>query len=119
MNLLVLLLALAGCRNDTGVTTFNANPDAEITSHGDGQELLEGYTESFRGAVSDSDNSTEDLSAAWYLDDEVACEAAAPLDLGLTLCDIQIPADATEVSLVVQDPDNAAGRSIGKSKPFR
>ena len=41
---------LGGC-SDTGVTTFNANPDAEITSHGDGQELLEGYTERFRGAV--------------------------------------------------------------------
>jgi hypothetical protein len=106
--LLSLPAFLGGC-SDTGFTTFNANPDAEITSHGDGQELLEGYTESFWGAVSDSDNSAEELSAAWYLDDEVACEAAAPLDLGLTLCDIQIPADATEVSLVVQDPDNAAG----------
>ena len=76
MNHLVLLLALAGCRNDTGVTTFNANPDAEITSHSDGEEVLEGYTENFRGAVSDSDNSTEELTATWFVDGEVACDAA-------------------------------------------
>ena len=45
--------------------------EAEITSHTDADEVLEGYTESFRGVVSDPDHAAEDLTATWYLDGEV------------------------------------------------
>ena len=106
--LLLLPLFLAGCP-EQGVKAFNAEPEAEITSHGDGDEVLEGYTETFRGAVSDPDHSSEDLTATWYLDGAVLCESAAPDSDGITTCEALIPADASQLVLEVQDPKNAAG----------
>ena len=102
----VLLLA---CRGDNTLKTFNSEPSAEITSHSDGDEVLEGYTETFRGAVSDPDDSAADLTATWYLDDAVLCESAAPDADGISTCEAVIPADATEITREAQDPDNAAG----------
>ena len=54
--LLSLPLFLAACTGEQGVKAFNAEPEAEITSHADGAEVLEGYSESFRGAASDPDH---------------------------------------------------------------
>ena len=109
--LLTLPGLLGGC-SDTGVTTFNANPDAEITSHGDGQELLAGYTESFRGVVSDPDHEGEELTATWYLDGEVVCVSAAADPDGASLCEVVVTAEASEITLEVQDPMNAAGSDL-------
>jgi len=97
------------CQPDQGLKTFNAEPEAEITSHADGAEVLEGYTESFRGAVSDPDHAAEDLTATWYLDGDVVCESAAPDEDGISLCDVLISATAGQITLEVQDPENAAG----------
>ena len=69
-------LLLAACP-EQGVKAFNAEPEAEITSHGDGDEVYEGFTETFRGVVSDPDHSSEDLTATWSLDGEVLCEVLA------------------------------------------
>ena len=66
--LLSIPMLLVGC-SDTSVKAFNAEPEATITSHSDGDEVYEGYTESFRGAVSDPDHASEDLTATWYLDE--------------------------------------------------
>ena len=106
---LAVPLFLMACAGDQGVKAFNAEPEAEITSHADGSEVLEGYTESFRGAVSDPDHAAEDLTATWYLDGEVVCESASPDADGISLCDVLIPSSATEITLEVQDPGNAAG----------
>ena len=46
---LAVPLFLMACAGDQGVKAFNAEPEAEITSHTDADEVLEGYTESFRG----------------------------------------------------------------------
>ena len=56
---LAVPLFLMACAGDQGVKAFNAEPEAEITSHSDADEVLEGYTESFRGAVSDPDHAAE------------------------------------------------------------
>ena len=106
---LAVPLFLMACAGDQGVKAFNAEPEAEITSHSDADEVLEGYTESFRGVVSDPDHAAEDLTATWYLDGEVVCESASPDADGISLCDVLIPATATEITLEVQDPGNAAG----------
>ena len=60
--LTISILILLGC-SDSSIKAVNADPVAEITSHSDGQEVLEGYTESFRGLVSDPDHASEDLTA--------------------------------------------------------
>ena len=59
-------------------------------SHSDSDEVLEGYTESFRGAVSDPDHAAEDLTATWYLDGKWLRERASDAD-GISLCDVLIP----------------------------
>ena len=41
-SLLVILASLSWSCSDTGVKAFNAEPEAEITSHADGTEVLEG-----------------------------------------------------------------------------
>ena len=46
---LLIPLTLLACRADNTLKTFNAEPSAEITSHGDGDDVLEGYVETFRG----------------------------------------------------------------------
>jgi hypothetical protein len=107
--LVSLPLFLMACTGEQGVKAFNAEPEAEITSHADGAEVLEGYTESFRGAVSDPDHAADDLTATWYLDGDVVCESAAPDEDGFSLCDVPIPATASQITLEVQDPENAAG----------
>ena len=104
--LLLLPLFLAGCP-EQGVKAFNAEPEAEITSHGDGDEVLEGYIEVFRGGVSDPDQSDGDLTATWYLDDTIICESAAPDGDGIITCEALVPADATTLTLEVQDPVGA------------
>jgi hypothetical protein len=106
--LLTLPMFLAAC-SDTSVKAFNAEPVAEITSHSDGDEVVEGDTETFRGSVSDPDHAASDLTATWYLDDDILCESAAPDDDGITTCESQMPATTSQIILVVQDPENAAG----------
>ncbi len=108
-SLLFILISLSWSCSDTTVKAFNAEPEAAITSHSDGDEVFEGYTESFRGAVSDPDHAADDLTATWYLDGEVICESAAPEADGITTCEALISSTASEVTLEVQDPENAAG----------
>ena len=109
---LPILSLLLACKPDSGVKAFNAEPEAEITSHADASEVLEGYVETFRGSVTDPDHSAEDLVAIWYLGTEEVCAAAAPAEDGTTSCDILITAEADEVALEVRDPQDAAGSDI-------
>ena len=106
---LLIPLTLLACAGDQGVKAFNAEPVGEITSHGDGDEVYEGYTESFRALVSDPDHTQDSLTVTWYAAGEVACEATAAESDGLSTCDVLIASDTTEVSLEVVDPGGAAG----------
>jgi len=98
---------LFGCP-DQNIQAVNANPEATITSHADGSELLEGYSTTFQGYVSDPDNTAEQLLASWSLGDEQACPPLAPDSGGLTSCEAVIGTDDTTVTLVVTDTRNAA-----------
>ena len=109
---LLLLVLSVGCNPDNGLKAFNAEPEAEITSHADDSEVYEGYVESFRGSVTDPDHDTDELVAIWYLGTEEVCAATAPAEDGTTSCDILITDDASEVSLEVRDPQGAAGSDI-------
>ena len=99
--LLVFPFVLAACP-EQGIKAFNAEPEAEITSHADGTEVLEATTETFRGVVSDPDHSAEDLTATWYLDGEVLCESAAPDSDGISTCTATLPLGASQLVLEVQ-----------------
>ena len=104
---LLIPLLLSAC-SESGVKAYNVDPVAEIISHADGAEVLEGYVETFRGAVSDANHGASNLTATWYLDGDVLCEGAAPDATGITECAQALPSTASEISLEVQDPANAA-----------
>ena len=52
ISLLAALVPLAAC-SDAGVQAINADPTAQITSHADGDEPMEGFTVAVQGGAHD------------------------------------------------------------------
>lgn len=110
----LLLLALPGASvlglacSDQSLGRFNTAPEASITSHSDGDEVLEAYEITVRGSASDPNHDTSQLEATWYLADQVACEASTPDEDGVTTCVVAPVPGREKLSLEVRDPDNAA-----------
>ena len=65
-----LALFLFACDYDKGVTVFNPSPEAEITSHSEGDEVLEGYIITFVGNVSEANHSADKLTTTWKIGPE-------------------------------------------------
>ena len=57
------IVLLAACRSDEGITKFNSLPEVNITSHSDGDEVLEGYPVTFIGTGADSNHDANQLTA--------------------------------------------------------
>jgi len=104
--LILALLTLTGCP-DQSVQAINAAPEAAIVSHGEGDQVLEGYTVSFRGVVDDPDHATADLLVTWLVGGSTACAAASPELDGASTCDIEIDDDGG-ITLEVRDPEGKA-----------
>ena len=107
------------CSSDDGLKTYNDEPLASITSHEDGDEIIEGQIVTFRGSVSDTNHRTEDLKAAWLVGSEVVCEYASPDEEGITTCDVLITSDVTEIILEAKDPNDATDAASPKVIPQR
>ncbi len=104
-----MVLVLAGCGHDDGLTRFNSEPDAEILAPTDGATLAEGATVTLRGAASDANDAAAELLARWFVEDTEVCAAAAPAADGTATCAITLPPGPTlSVRLEVVDPDGAA-----------
>ena len=103
----VLALVLAGC-SDSTLKATNADPEASIVSHADGDTVPEGVVTAFRGRAGDPDDAKSSLLTAWYANGVSLCEAAAPGDDGTTPCEGALPAGTVELSLEVVDPSGAA-----------
>ena len=102
---------LIGCRSDDGIKKFNTPPQANITSHSNGDTVLEGFLSSFMGFGTDSNHLYSELSATWYSGTEVIC-ATQPLDSdGMTLCEYTVTTQDSNITLVVQDIENASGEA--------
>ncbi len=102
------LILLCAC-SDQELGVFNGEPSAEITSHGDGAEVLEDDLVALRGAVSDPDNDNEDLLVTWLVDGGVVCASQAPQTDGSCSCEVSLSPDSAEIALEVRDPEGAAG----------
>jgi hypothetical protein len=81
-------ISILGCNSDDGLKTFNDNPEATITSHDDGDEVLEGYAVLMRAQVSDSNNSNSELEVSWYYGEDVVCDWTPPDTSGLSECSL-------------------------------
>ena len=100
-----IAVVLFACNSDKGITVFNPNPEAKIASHADGDEVLEGYTVTFIGNVSDANHSAEQLTATWKSGSSVLCEPAiANLD-GTSVCEAILTPDDTQITLEVKDSE--------------
>ena len=105
---LYIVFTLMGCNgSDKNITTTNAFPEANITSHSDGAEILEGIPVLFMGSVSDTNNQVDELLATWYADTEILCPEAPPEVDASTLCEEAVGAGVSSITLAVRDPDNA------------
>jgi hypothetical protein len=108
---LAACVALTGCP-DQSLTAVNATPEVTITSHADGDVLLQGETATFTGIASDPDHPAEDLLATWRLGGTEICAAAAPNTEGQTSCQATVGLDDTSLVLEVVDPQGAAGAAV-------
>jgi len=102
------ILALTGCPNQ-GIQAINASPEADIVSHSDGEEVLEGTSVAFWGVASDPDHQPEELTATWYLDGTEVCPATPANPDGMTACEAVIGPNDDALVLEVKDPKGAAG----------
>ena len=94
-----LLLTLACTGGDKNITTTNQAPEASITSHQDGAEILEGVTTLFTGSVSDTNNSLDELLVTWYADTEIICPEAAPEVDATTRCEATLSEGVESITL--------------------
>ena len=81
----LFLFLLAACDSDESMKVFNELPTVNITSHSEGATSQDGYTETFRAALSDPNHETSDLRAQWYLNSEVVCEWLVPDETGTSM----------------------------------
>jgi hypothetical protein len=107
MRLWISILFIS-CDSDKGVTIFNTTPSANIISHEDGDEVLEGYPVEFRATLSDANHEVNQLTARWLAGGEEVCPNLPPDSSGETFCVLTINNDNAEVTVEVRDPDNAS-----------
>jgi hypothetical protein len=101
---------LTSACSDQKVGTFNAPPEAQITSPADGTTVLAGSLLTLRGAASDANDAASELTTRWFVDDVEACAGATPAADGSTTCELTVPdGTALTVRLEVTDPGGAAG----------
>ncbi|MEC7987369.1 MAG: hypothetical protein VX278_19530, partial [Myxococcota bacterium] len=104
-----LILGMLGCGDsEEGFKVYNNEPTAMITSHADGEELLEAVTYTFVGQVGDSNHSTTDLKVVWSSNTQELCPESIPDADGTTICQQALTVDENQIKLTVTDPDGAA-----------
>ena len=102
--ILVSFIRAAACSDkDPTLTSINAAPSADITSHTRLQDVYDAYTERFEGSVSDADHELADLTVTWYLGGREICEPTPPNDDGTAACETIVQLGDEELELYVED----------------
>ena len=105
------VLYLTACRSDNVFETkINKSPTIAIMSHGDGVQVQEGFTESFRAVATDADNEFDELSVVWYVGEEIVCDWETVNLGGESFCDIVFDAEDANVVAEIRDTEGAGGR---------
>ena len=98
------LLVLAACdSSDKNLGVTNRAPIAAITSHSDGDQVLESIPTLFIGNVSDPNEPSEDLLVTWYADLEELCPEAPPEVDATTRCEAEVGPGVEQIILRVRD----------------
>ena len=104
-------LAVTACSEgkDATITVSNSEPTATISSHIDGDRILEGVETEFRGVVSDPEDAYDSLLVTWTAGGTAICPEQPAVADGTTTCTFALTrADSGEVSLLVKDTRGAS-----------
>ena len=82
---IIFVLVASGCGNDRSFGIRNTNPDALITSHADGDEVVEGESVTLVGKATDIDS--PEVTAAWFVGGQELCPPTAPDENGASTCE--------------------------------
>ena len=102
-----LLFLSSGCI-EQGIGVSNRTPEAEITSHKDGDTVLEGQVVGVRGRVQDAETAANELSVSWYVGEQLMCSDIPSQD-GTTNCNLSLSEGDSQVLLEVHDVHGAIG----------
>ena len=100
-------ILLACTSSEKVITTVNDIPEAIITSHQDGAEILENMPIVLMGTIFDSNDSYDQLAATWYAGTDVLCAETTPESDGSSSCAANIVLGVEMITLSARDPSNA------------
>ncbi len=103
MTTLFALTVLGACEGGVSSEDSGLPPDvfaAIITSHSDGERVLEGYRLGLEGRVNDPDGVNSDVAVTWTVGGEEACPETTASDDGSTRCDVAL--DSGEQLVVLE-----------------
>lgn len=106
----LLLLAGTACDGDKDatITVSNSDPSATITSHVDGDRVLDSVEVELKGVVGDAEDDYDSLLVTWTLDGAVLCPETPAQPDGTTSCPFTPTTDdGAEVGLQVRDSRSA------------
>ena len=98
--LCIPLLCMA-CESDKGIKKFNNPPTATVTSHGDGDDVLEGYEQTFIGTVGDLNHDFNELTVVWSTDQRELCSPQQPDEMGTSFCMMPLMEGESQIKLQV------------------
>ena len=107
----IFLAFILGCDSEQTAKIINDAPSVLITSHSDGFEVFEGEILQFRAQASDTNDGTQEITVAWYLEQELVCDWTTPMLAGDSYCDISFEGENAIVVAEVRDQVGAAGRA--------
>lgn len=109
--LYLTLFSVVACTSDEGVKVYNNDPEATITSHATGSDLLEAVEYTFVGQVSDGNHGMSELKVEWSTDTRDLCPDLVPDASGVTSCVATLETNDTQIKLQVTDPEGSAALS--------
>ena len=78
---------------------FNPNPEAQISSHSDGDEVLEGYVITFMGNVSDVNHTPDELTTIWKSGTDILSKVTVANIDGTSVCEVILNHNDTSIKL--------------------
>jgi hypothetical protein len=111
---LIALTWLAACTDGTTTEDSGLDPDvfaATISSHADGDKVLEGYRVGLAGWVNDPDGVDSDLAVTWTVDGVEECPETTADAEGGTSCDFVFVPGEPVVVLEMRAPDGETAQA--------
>ena len=100
------------CQTEDAIKIYNSVPQATITSHASGSEVLEGVEYTFVGQVNDDNHEESSLQVTWSTDVRELCPDSVPDVTGATACRVALETSDTQLKLQVIDPEGSVSLAL-------